>query len=132
MSIYSSTSEVQLDKLRTFAGEEPASEEPALKERPDQLAAGDREAHVDKYDFKSEGVIGLLKKLKTQFQDEKLEATKAETNAMNAHELAMAAQANAIEAAKKSKDKKEATLAEVEATLEEANKNLESQKSDKE
>merc|ERR1711862_987197 len=40
--------------------------------RPDQLAEGDLAAHTDKYDFKSENVIELLKQLKLKFEDDKL------------------------------------------------------------
>merc|ERR1719498_354861 len=82
------------------------------QQRPDQLAAGDLDDHVDKYDFKSENVIELLKQLKLKFEDDKLAGTKAETNAVNAYELAKSARDNAIDAAEKSKDKKEKGLAE--------------------
>merc|ERR1740117_2841902 len=76
------------------------------KKRPDQLAAGDLDAHVDKYDFKSGNVIELLKNLKLKFEDDKLAGTKAETNALNAYDLSKEARDNAIDAAKKSKNKK--------------------------
>merc|ERR1719252_256176 len=91
------------------------------KQRPDQLAAGDLSKHTDKYDFKSENVIELLKQLKLMFEDEKLAGTKAETNAINAYELAKEARDNAIDAAEKSKDGKEKELSETKASLEEAN-----------
>merc|ERR1719326_2194837 len=78
------------------------------KDRPDQLAAGDEAAHVDKYDFKSENVIELLKQLKLKFEDDKLAGTKAETNSINNYEMAKEARDNAIKAAKKSKKEKEA------------------------
>jgi len=41
------------------------------------LAEGDEAAHFDKYDFKSENVIELLKQLKLKFEDDKLAGTKA-------------------------------------------------------
>merc|ERR1740117_2240621 len=80
------------------------------KKRPDQKAAGDLDAHVDKYDFKSENVIELLKNLKLKFEDNKLAGTKAETNAINSYDLAKASRDNAIAAAEKSKKKKETKL----------------------
>merc|ERR1719183_2458193 len=81
------------------------------KPRPDQLAAGDLAKHTDKYDFKSENVIELLKQLKLAFEDDKLAGTKAETNAINAYDLAKAARDNALKAANKSKKAKEKELA---------------------
>merc|ERR1719486_147929 len=81
------------------------------KERPTLKAEGDMEAHVDKYDFKSENVIELLKQLKLKFEDDKLAGTKAETNSINAYDLSKAARDNAIKAAKDSKDKKTKELA---------------------
>merc|ERR1719253_560743 len=69
--------------------------------RPDQLSAGDVEKHVDKYDFKSENVIELLKELKLKFEDDKLAATKAETNGLNAYDLSKQARDNSIKAAQK-------------------------------
>merc|ERR1719446_1767943 len=81
------------------------------KPRPDQLAAGDLEKHTDKYDFKSENVIELLKQLQLKFEDDKLAGTKAETNAINAYDLAKEARDNSIDAAEKSKKQKEKELA---------------------
>merc|ERR1719197_1367317 len=63
-----------------------------------------------KYNFKSGNVIELLKKLKAQFENDKLEATKAETNAINAYELAKDARKNAIDTAAASKEEKEKLL----------------------
>ena len=71
------------------------------KSRPDQLAAGGLAAHEDKYDFKSENVIELLKQLKLKFEDDKLAGTKAETNAINAYDLTREASDNAHKAATK-------------------------------
>merc|ERR1712232_116851 len=87
----------------------------SAKPRPDQLAAGDLDAHVDKYDFKSENVIELLKQLKLKFEDDKLAGTKAETNALNAYELAKEARDNSIDAAEKAKEEKETQLKETES-----------------
>jgi len=100
------------------------------KDRPDQLAAGDEAAHVDKYDFKSENVIELLKQLKLKFEDDKLAGTKAETNSLNAYELSKEARDNAIDAAKKSKDKKNKELGTTNTAIADSNKALKSTQSD--
>merc|ERR1719387_1083500 len=85
-----------------------------------------------KYKFKSGNVIELLKQLKAQFEDDKLEATKAETNSINAYELAKDARKNAVDAATASKEEKEKILgdtkqeaAEAEAQLEDIRMDLE-------
>merc|ERR1719498_2398859 len=109
----------QQQVLAAFAGE-----------RPDQLAKGDLAAHTDKYDFKSENVVELLKQLKLKFEDDKLAGTKAETNAINAYELAKEARDNAIDAAEKAKSEKEKELSETEAAIEEANAELKSTQED--
>jgi len=100
------------------------------KKRPDQLAAGDLDAHVDKYDFKSENVIELLKNLKLKFEDDKLAGTKAETNAINSYDLAKESRDNAITAAKKSKDKKEKSLGACKKNIADATKSLKDTNSD--
>jgi len=83
------------------AAQEP--EEP----RPKLIAGGDREAHVQKYSFKSGSVIEMLKELKQDFEDELVEADKAETNAENAYGLEKQAREEAISAAQASKTEKE-------------------------
>jgi len=120
LSIRSDTTETQINTLQDFA-----------QQRPKQLAKGDLDKHVDTYDFKSESVVELLKQLKLKFQDEKVTATKEETNAINAYELAKSARDNAIKAANKSKKKKENTLAKVKDTLAEANAALSNEEADK-
>merc|ERR1740138_990751 len=105
-------SDRQLETLQKFAG------------KPDQLAKGDSEKHTDKYDFKSENVIELLKNLKLKFEDDQLAATKAETNALNAYALSKKARDNSIDAATKSKEKKEKELAATEKALSEAQGSL--------
>jgi DNA repair exonuclease SbcCD ATPase subunit len=122
ISLSSSVTQAQIHTLQIVA--EP-------KKRPDQLAEGDLSAHVDKYDFKSENVIELLKELKAKFKDDKLAATKAETNAVNSYELAKAARDNAVTAAEKSKEKKSNTLAQVEKTIADAEKSLKNENDDK-
>jgi DNA repair exonuclease SbcCD ATPase subunit len=100
------------------------------KPRPDQLAEGDLSKHTDKYDFKSENVIELLKQLKLMFEDEKLAGTTAETNAINAYEMAKEARDNAIDAAKKSKGTKEKELGATKKSIADADKELKSTQSD--
>jgi len=80
-------------------------------------AAGDAAAHVDKYSFKSGSVIELLKTLKEKFEDERLAATKAETNALNAYNLAKQARDDASKAAGESKTEKAKIKGEVEGDL---------------
>jgi DNA repair exonuclease SbcCD ATPase subunit len=99
--------EEQRKGLQKFA-EEP---------KPELKAAGDYESHVDKYDFKSENVIELLKQLKLKFEDDELAGTKAETNAINAYELAKQARDDAIKAATDSKEKKEKEKAATESAI---------------
>jgi len=98
--------------------------------RPDQLAKGDLAAHTDKYDFKSENVIELLKELKHKFEDDKLAGTKAETAAINAYDLAKEARDNARSAAKKSKKAKEVELGETKDEIADSQKNLDSTNDD--
>merc|ERR1719287_377841 len=111
----------QLKVLQYFA---------APKDRPDQLASGDLNKHVDKYDFKSENVIELLKQLKLKFEDDKLAGTKAETNALNAYSLSKEARDNANGAAKKSKKEKTKELANTKKAIVDANKVLKATRSD--
>jgi DNA repair exonuclease SbcCD ATPase subunit len=100
------------------------------KARPDQLAEGDLNKHVDKYDFKSENVVELLKQLKLKFEDDKLAGTKAETNALNAYSLSKEARDNANDAAKKSKKRKTTELANTKKAIVDANKVLKVTRSD--
>jgi len=98
--------------------------------RPKQLAEGDEAAHVDKYDFKSENVIELLKQLQLKFEDDKLAGTKAETNSLNSYGLAKSARDNAIAAANKSKKQKETQLGQTNKDIADAKKNLKNTNSD--
>merc|ERR1719420_2008316 len=82
------------------------------------------------YSFKSQGVIELLKKLQEKFETDQLEATKAETNALNAYNLAKQAREEALEAAQKSKDEKEKIKGQAEEDLAAAEKDLSDTKSD--
>merc|ERR1719473_2624496 len=66
-----------------------------------------RGGRVRTYDFKSGGVIEILKQLKLSFEDQLEELRKAETNAANSHKLSNAAQEDAINAAETAKKTKE-------------------------
>jgi peptidoglycan hydrolase CwlO-like protein len=88
-----------------------------LQDRPDQLAEGDRAAHVQSFKFKSGSVIELLKALKTQFEDELIATDKAETNSLNGYNLEKQARDAAIAAAEKSKEEKETTKGDTEESM---------------
>jgi len=77
------------------------------EDRPELKAEGDYEDHIQKYDFKSQKVIELLKELKLKFEDEDVAATKAETNALNAYELAKQARGDVRTASSATKGVKE-------------------------
>jgi len=98
--------------------------------KPDVDAAGDLEAHVDKYDFKSENVIELLKNLLLKFEDDITAVTKAETNAVNAYDLAKQAREAETDAAKKSKGKKEKFNAKAKKDKKQAEKDRDGLKDD--
>jgi hypothetical protein len=82
------------------------------------------------YSFKSQNVIELLKKLQEKFETDKLDTTKAETNAFNAYNLAKEAREQAEEAAKKSKEEKEGIKATAEEDLAGYEEDLASTKDD--
>jgi hypothetical protein len=82
------------------------------------------------YSFKSQGVIELLKKLMEKFETDQLDATKAETNALNAYNLAKQAREEAQEAAEKSKEEKEKIKGQAEEDKAAAEKDLEDVRKD--
>mmetsp|Transcript_35212 Transcript_35212/g.109642 ORF Transcript_35212/g.109642 Transcript_35212/m.109642 type:complete len:725 (+) Transcript_35212:53-2227(+) len=98
--------------------------------RPDLLAKGDYQAREKKYTFKSGSVIELLKELKTKFEDDRLEGTKAETNSQNAFDLAKAARDNAISAAGNTKTEKTTLRGDVQSELATATSTLKDTKAD--
>jgi len=98
--------------------------------RPTQKADGDLAAHTDKYDFKSENVIELLKNLKLKFEDDQLAGTKAETNSVNAYDMSKEARDNTIDAATSSKKKKTTELGSTKSELADAKKNKKNTESD--
>jgi len=102
------------------------SEEPTEKYE-DVFAGGVPEKT---YSFKSNNVVDLLKELKTKFEDDRVEATKSETNSINEYTLAKDARDATIEAAKATKGEKESLLGETEGILAEAKADLESAQSD--
>jgi hypothetical protein len=94
------------------------------KKRPKQLVEDDLAKHVDKYDFKSENILELLKGLKMRFQDEQLEGTKEESSSQSSHQLATQAAKASRAAVKKAWDAREkehsstvTSLTETKATL---------------
>jgi len=82
------------------------------------------------YSFKSQGVIELLKKLIEKFETDKLETTKAETNALNAYNMAKQAREEALAAFEKSKKEKEEIKGEAEKALTAAQDDLAATKED--
>jgi hypothetical protein len=125
-----SVTEHQRSSLESFIqmGDLPAAPAPAA--RPDQLAAGDYEEHVKEYSFKSGSVIELLKGLLTKFEDEKLAATKEETNSLNAYDLSSQSREAAKEAATDSKNAKAAEKSTVEGEKVAAEADLEETQND--
>lgn len=100
------------------------------RQRPDLLAGGDDAAHVQKYAFKSNNVIEMLKELEAKFEDQLLEATKEETNALNQYALAKQARDATTAAAEASKDEKTKALAAAGSALAEYKKDLEDTQND--
>jgi len=94
------------------------------------LTRGDFEEAKTVYKFKSTSVIDLLKELKLKFEDEKLLATREETNSLNAYQLAKVARDNAISAAQSSQTAKTTRLGEVDGELSAATSSLGQAKAD--
>jgi len=108
--------------LQAQLGEEP--------ERPKLKSKGDYEKHIDKYDFKSQSVIEMLKTLKLKFEDEQTAANKAETNSINAYDLAKNSR-DEVKARKEDSEKAKSTeLSDTQSELEEAKNSLTDTKND--
>jgi DNA repair exonuclease SbcCD ATPase subunit len=90
------------------------------------MSKGDLSAHQKVYVFKSGNVIELLKSLQAKFEEDRVDATKAETNAQNAYELSEDARSKAIATAKSAKKEKETILGDVQSDLEETKATLKS------
>merc|ERR1719238_2615809 len=75
---------------------------------------------VDEYAFKGGDTLELMKGLEHKFEDDKVDADKAETNSINAYNLAKKARENAMDAAEASKDAKENALSACEEELSDA------------
>jgi len=88
--------------------------------RPEFEAKGDYEGHIDKYSFKSSSVIEMLKTLKLKFEDEKIASDKAETNSVNAYELALNSREEVKARKEESKDVKSKELSDTKSALEDA------------
>lgn len=87
-------------------------------------------ARVRKYDFKSGSVLELLESLRDEFKAELLDTEKAETNAVNGHDLSTQAQNAAIDAAQKAQSEKEKILADTESDLATAQTDLDDERRD--
>jgi len=94
------------------------------------LSKGMAKAHEKKYTFKSNNVVDLLKELKLKFEDDRVTATKEETNRLNEYELAKEARKAAIAAAKDANTEKEEALGTVEKDLAAAESELKNTKDD--
>jgi len=100
--------------LLTTAG---SNSTPSSTRRPQLRASGDYEKHIDEYDFKSGGVIELLKKLLQDFEAEQLEVIKGETNAKIAYDLSNAARNDLKQAAVDARGVKDGARADAKSAL---------------
>jgi len=116
--------------LEQLSDEEQAALLGDPKVREKVLAKGMAQAHEKKYTFKSNNVVDLLKELQLKFEDDRVTATKEETNKLNEYELAKEARKAAIAAAKDAKSEKEETLGTVEKDLAAAESDHENTKED--
>merc|ERR1719210_116517 len=116
--------------LEQLSEEEQATLLADPKVREKVLAKGMAQAHEKKYTFKSNNVVDLLKELKLKFEDDRVTATKEETNKLNEYELAKEARKAAIAAAKDAKTEKEEALGTVEKDLAAAESDLKNTKED--
>jgi len=82
------------------------------------------------YEFKSGNVIELLEKLKTKFEEDKDESTRAETASLNEYNLGKGARDDALKAAEDAKESKTTLKGETEGELEEAKATLQETKDD--
>jgi hypothetical protein len=94
------------------------------------LSKGDLDKHVEKYKFKSDNVIDLLKGLKLKFEDDLTAADTEETQAANAYALEQKARDNAETAATKSKSQKTAMLGETKSSLSTAESDITDEEAD--
>lgn len=85
--------------------------------RPDILARGDMEEHVQQYAFKSSTVIELLKELQSSFEQQLLEANAAETNAVNTYNLATEALRKLVQDASASQEEKRSAVSDTQRKL---------------
>jgi len=105
----------ELSFLETFNSSGNATRNATV--RPNLTAAGDAADHVDVYDFKSHKVVELLKSLQSKFEEEFTQRTKEETAAVNAYDLAKAANDDLITAAGNAKTAKETSRGTANTTL---------------
>merc|ERR1719298_244683 len=76
-------------------------------EKAEALAKAMGKPAAKTYSFKSGGIIETFKAMKAEFEADKLDSTSAETNKLNAYNLAKQARDTAISTAKDSKKEKE-------------------------
>jgi len=76
-------------------------------EKAESMAAAMGKPAAKTYSFKSGGIIETFKAMKAEFEADKLDSTTAETNKLNAYNLAKQARDTAISTAKASKKEKE-------------------------
>merc|ERR1719461_553991 len=136
----SSAASLAQTKMQVVAGsplvlEQLSEEEQATlladpKVREKILADGMAQAHEKKYTFKSNNVVDLLKELKLKFEDDRVTATKEETNKLNEYELAKEARKAAVAAAKDALSEKEEALGTVEKDLAAAESDFKNTKED--
>merc|ERR1719428_820024 len=81
---------------------------------------------AETYSFKSGGIIETFKAMKAEFEQDKLDSTTAETNKLNAYNLAKQARDSALSSAKDSKKEKE----DIKGDKESAKANSETSKSE--
>merc|ERR1719236_405978 len=74
------------------------------------------------YSFKSGGIIETFKAMKAEFEADKLDSTSAETNKLNAYNLAKQARDTASATAKDTKSETMSALSDDTATLEQTDK----------
>merc|ERR1719313_1876262 len=76
-------------------------------EKAEALAKARGKPAAKTYSFKSGGIIETFKAMKAEFEADKLDSTSAETNKLNAYNLAKQARDTALSTAKESKKEKE-------------------------
>jgi len=98
------------EAITTLKGSKPSLLQTDAKkkvEKAEALAEAMGKPAAKTYSFKSGGIIETFKAMKAEFEADKLDSTTAETNKLNAYNLAKQARDTALSAAKDSKKEKE-------------------------